>query len=230
MSHINTVLGFDLTELLTNEAIKIDDNDEDLKKILKSFGQLPDSSEIEMKERTVAEPTMKAKLRKDGRRSITYSSSLSYMHLKLQSPDIYRMIGGKGRRGGYRNRFPTKLFKLLEESEASGHSHIISWLPHGRAFKMHDEDLFVQHVLNKYFKSSLESFKRQLYMYGFKKIGTRFPDCGAYFHIHFIRHEQDLCSTIRNWKSATEYKVEDVNFREVPMVLQNVNKCLVRDS
>ena len=185
MSDITNVYGYDLSELLTNEDLKIDDNDEDFKHILTSFRQLSADSSTEMNNCKVVKPMLNKRKCKD-KSSIHNRPSHNHVYLNyVQIPNRFNWTCGK-ESAGYRNRFPTKLFKLLDKSEASGYSHIISWLPHGRSFKIHDEKLFNQHVLNEFFKSSPQTFKRQLHMYGFKKIGKRFPDVGAYFHKHFI--------------------------------------------
>ena len=43
--------------------------------------------------------------------------------------------------------FPVKLHELLEEAEARELDHIISWMPHGRAFRVHDQKLFIKEVV-----------------------------------------------------------------------------------
>lgn len=59
--------------------------------------------------------------------------------------------------------FPFKLHQLLEEAEECGTDHIISWLPSGEAFKIHDPDVFLDSVMTKYFKmTKIKSFTRQL--------------------------------------------------------------------
>mgnify|MGYP002785505455 CR=1 FL=1 len=59
--------------------------------------------------------------------------------------------------------FPFKLHQLLEEAEECGADHIISWLPSGEAFKIHDHDAFLSSVMTKYFKmTKIKSFTRQL--------------------------------------------------------------------
>ena len=59
--------------------------------------------------------------------------------------------------------FPFKLHQLLEEAEDVGATHIISWLPSGKAFKIHDPAAFGETVMMKYFKQTkLKSFTRQL--------------------------------------------------------------------
>jgi hypothetical protein len=45
--------------------------------------------------------------------------------------------------------FPLKLHITLEAMERDGLAHIMSWLPHGRSFKIHDTPLFIQLVLPK---------------------------------------------------------------------------------
>ena len=123
--------------------------------------------------------------------------------------------------------FPIKLFKLLEQSSVSEHACIVSWLPHGRAFKIHDEKMFEKHVLKAHFQSSSESFKRQLYFYGFKKIGKRFIDFGAYYHSHFIRDQPKLCCKIFKLHKSLESDFQVPNFDKVPRYLQNARKCSI---
>jgi hypothetical protein len=52
---------------------------------------------------------------------------------------------------------------MLHEVQKTGDSDIMSWLPHGRAFLVHDTDKFVAHILPKYFnQTKWGSFARQL--------------------------------------------------------------------
>ena len=69
--------------------------------------------------------------------------------------------------------FPTKLHFILEiVSKDPKLSDIVSWLPCGRAFKIHDPVAFANIVLPKYFVGmhSFRSFRRQLNIYGIKKL------------------------------------------------------------
>ena len=43
--------------------------------------------------------------------------------------------------------FPCMLFRMLLEAETNGLQHVVSWQPHGRAFKVHDRSLFVKQLL-----------------------------------------------------------------------------------
>lgn len=59
--------------------------------------------------------------------------------------------------------FPHKLHHMLLESEDLGMSHIISWLPNGKAFKIHNPAAFESTIMKKHFKQTkLKSFTRQL--------------------------------------------------------------------
>jgi hypothetical protein len=86
--------------------------------------------------------------------------------------------------------FPYKLHRLLRLVEQQGLTHIVSWLPCGAAFKVHDIKSFEECVLPKmggrlsYYKS----FLRQLNMYTFKR-----SKAGAYNHPYFRRCHADLC-------------------------------------
>ena len=40
---------------------------------------------------------------------------------------------------------------MLEDAEKEGHTDIVSWQPHGRAFKVHKEAEFVEKIMPRYF-------------------------------------------------------------------------------
>lgn len=93
--------------------------------------------------------------------------------------------------------FPSKLFTMLEEADQAGHSDIISFLPDGRAFKIHKPDEFAQTVLPKYCKTNrLASFKKQLSLYGFKTIQFG-ADFGAIRHESFQRDDKKQIAKIQ---------------------------------
>jgi len=121
-----------------------------------------------------------------------------------------------------REKFPVKLFKILERSEVGGYSSIISWLLRGRAFKIHNERMFTKHIMKKYFfQTDIKSFKHQLYVYGFKKIRKRYAKSGAYFHDLFISGRLDLCSRIDRLNSNGQ----SPNFYHMPIIPVSRNKC-----
>lgn len=83
--------------------------------------------------------------------------------------------------------FPVKLQIILKVAELIGQHHIISWLPHGRAFMIHRPREFEEKIMGEFFKQTkLSSFKRQLNLYDFKRV-TRGPDCGSYYHEMFLK-------------------------------------------
>jgi HSF-type DNA-binding len=46
-----------------------------------------------------------------------------------------------------RSYFPTQLYALLQQAEDDGMASIVSWQPHGHAFKVHCKEQFEQIVL-----------------------------------------------------------------------------------
>jgi hypothetical protein len=51
------------------------------------------------------------------------------------------------RRGGVSVAFPLKLHAVLDQVEADGLGHVLSWQSHGRAFLIHKPKEFVEHVM-----------------------------------------------------------------------------------
>lgn len=92
------------------------------------------------------------------------------------------------KRKGRTGTFPRKLHLMLSELEKQdGGTEIASFLPHGRAFAIHDSKEFVKSVMPKYFRMSrFSSFQRQLNLYDFQRV-TEGPDKGSYFHELFVK-------------------------------------------
>jgi hypothetical protein len=64
--------------------------------------------------------------------------------------DAHELLQDNGR-----TPFPYKLFQMLNDAhEPGGFSHVVSWTPNGRAFKVHDSMAFIKHVAPKYFKQT----------------------------------------------------------------------------
>lgn len=102
-------------------------------------------------------------------------------------------------RGGVTTPFPLKLHEMLQNVEADGYGHVVSWQPHGRCFVVHKPKEFVE-LLPTYFKlSKLPSFQRQLNLYGFQRL-TRGKDRGGYYHELFLRGKQFLAHSIQRIK------------------------------
>jgi HSF-type DNA-binding len=59
--------------------------------------------------------------------------------------------------------FPSKLRRLLDDAVDEGNEHLISWLPGGTAFKIHNPVAIYEQILPRYFRQSrFKSFTRQL--------------------------------------------------------------------
>lgn len=119
-------------------------------------------------------------------------------------------VGRKARKPGV---FPEKLMMILSKPE---HAHIISWLPHGRAFIVRNSNLFGKAVLPTYFKTKqVKSFRKQLSLWGFKRL-TRGPDGGAYYHQLFLRGMPSLLKGMRYLKIKGTGKALTPNPEEEP--------------
>jgi hypothetical protein len=102
--------------------------------------------------------------------------------------------------------FPGKLYRLLAEAERDGSTHIVSFTPDGRAFKINNPSAFIKDVSPKYFRQSLmSSFVRQLNFYGFDRL-SHGPDLGAFAHPYFIRGRPELLDRIERQNVTTRAK------------------------
>lgn len=104
--------------------------------------------------------------------------------------------------------FALKLHRILDETEKNGMGHIISWQPHGRAFKIHNAELFTERIMPLYFPrmNKITSLQRQFNLYGFERL-TCGPDAGSYYHEAFLRHRPMLTQRMsRKRVKGTGYK------------------------
>jgi len=117
----------------------------------------------------------------------------------FKDPGVPRCV-----RGGICELFPDKLHRMLSEIEQSGESDIISFLPHGRAFAVHNMKKFLEVILPRYFREQTKwsSFSRQLNLYGFSRISSG-PDSGAYYHELFLKGRPNLCHYMRRVGAPT---------------------------
>ena len=121
--------------------------------------------------------------------------------------------------------FPNKLHIVLKTIESLGQEHIISWLPHGRAFMIHRPNDFEEEIMGKFFKQTkLTSFRRQLNLYDFRRL-THGKDAGAYYHELFLRGKPLLAKKIVRRKlkgsdnRAANYSPDDEpNFYRMPFM------------
>lgn len=131
-------------------------------------------------------------------------------------------------RGGVTTPFPIHLHDMLETIEREGYGHVVSWQPHGRCFVIHKQKEFIEHVMPTYTKhSKFPSFRRQLNLYGYRRI-TKGPDKGGYYHELFLRGKPFLARRMqRKCIKGTGVRCrnnpqEEPNFYKMaPMVIPN---------
>jgi len=136
-----------------------------------------------------------AVMKEKKKKPVQSKKNVQYRDLsKMTDEEAARNCKYANMRGRSQEPFPVKLHSIIERSEQGEFSTIISWAPHGRAFKIHNEVLFVEKVLPLYFfQSKMSSFTRQLRMYGFHKMKNKYNvDKGAYLHELFLRGRPGL--------------------------------------
>jgi len=83
-------------------------------------------------------------------------------------------------------KFPVKLYAILAQKEFHD---IISWMPHGRSWKVLKPNLFESMVMPLFFEySNYHSFNRLVNAWSFRRISSG-PDRGSYYHeVGFLVH------------------------------------------
>jgi HSF-type DNA-binding len=73
-------------------------------------------------------------------------------------------------------------YKLYDILQCDDFKEILTWLPHGRSWKIIDSDALTKDVLPKYFRhSKYSSFKRQMSGWGFRR-GIKVNEYNEYNH------------------------------------------------
>lgn len=99
-------------------------------------------------------------------------------------------------KNGVSKTFPWKCHEMLSAVEMEGLQHVVSWCPHGRAFKVFNRSLFTELILPRFFEmKKYPSFQRQLNLYGFQRI-SKGPDKDASYHPMFLKGQPDLIDNI----------------------------------
>ena len=76
-------------------------------------------------------------------------------------------------------KFPVKLYAILGQKEFGD---IITWMPHGRSWKVLKPNLFESLVMPLFFEySNYHSFNRLVNAWSFRRISSG-PDRGSYYH------------------------------------------------
>lgn len=88
--------------------------------------------------------------------------------------------------------FPWKLHEMLQLADHEGFEKIVSWLPDGKSFKVHNTREFVKKVMPNFFlQSKYKSFQRQLNLWGFERL-TNGPGKGGYRHPCFFFRDNEF--------------------------------------
>ena len=89
-----------------------------------------------------------------------------------------------------KRQFHAKLYLALEQSQANGFEDVISWMPHGRAFKIVDKTRFEKDILLPYMNmKKYDSFVRQCNLYDFHRLtnASGRESSGASYNKWFLR-------------------------------------------
>lgn len=102
--------------------------------------------------------------------------------------------------------FLAKLHAILARSDLEG---IITWLPHGRAWRVINIPEFESQVIPKYFvHAKYTSFIRQANGWGFRRM-IQGPDHGAYYHERFLRGLPHLCKKMKRTSKEVVARTEE---------------------
>jgi len=125
-----------------------------------------------------------------------FSTQSSQKHILQETKNLPLSLEANWSNTHSKSSFPKKLHQMLYDSERNGTESIVSWQPHGRAFRVNDVEKFVKNFLPKYFRQSkFTSFQRQVNLYCFRRLNIG-QDRGAYYHEMFLRGQPYLCERI----------------------------------
>lgn len=110
---------------------------------------------------------------------------------------------------GHIPNFPAKIYDILTNQPDL--THIVSWLPHGRSWKVHKRRDFVNKVIPLYFEhKTYSSFIRQANGWGFRRIiSSAAPDRDSYYHELFLRGKPFLLKQMKRPAVATKPQVDE---------------------
>ncbi|KAL3826224.1 hypothetical protein ACHAXA_006252 [Cyclostephanos tholiformis] len=95
-------------------------------------------------------------------------------------------------------------------------SNIISWMPHGRSWKILNQTEFERQVLPTYFnQGSISSFYRQANGWGFRRL-LKGPDKGSFYNERFLRGLPFLAKKMKRIGGAKI--VQDININHEPIL------------
>jgi hypothetical protein len=120
------------------------------------------------------------------------------------------------------NKFPVKLFNILQEAEKTPYiADIVSWMPDGKSFKVHNKDKFSKSILPSTFGTNVyKSYQRNLHFWGFQNI-RKGPSKGVCSHPSFVKDRPDLLAQMRRVRAPS--KANENDFGSPTLNNSNVN-------
>ena len=61
----------------------------------------------------------------------------------INKNDMMEFGGEEENQNGDESRFPFRLYNMLEQAHTEGYEAVVSWLPNGRAFRVHKRQEFM---------------------------------------------------------------------------------------
>jgi hypothetical protein len=105
-------------------------------------------------------------------------------------------------------KFPFKCHEMLQYAERQRLEDIVSWLPGGKGFRVHNHELFCKKVLKAIFNhSNYKSFEKQLNNWGFQREATCTGK--SYSNPNFVRGRKSLCQAMTSKSTRTTNKQSD---------------------
>jgi len=101
-----------------------------------------------------------------------------------QMPTALSASRGAGESSIRVQKFPVKLYVILAQKEFKD---IITWMPHGRSWKVLKPSMFESLVMPLFFEySNYHSFNRLVNAWSFRRVSSG-PDRGSYYHeVRFV--------------------------------------------
>jgi hypothetical protein len=134
--------------------------------------ELPQDDDVTTEEEEKDAAELKTALKKSALLAVNHQENMSVLTNPSQ-PFIKASVNVRSQ------RFPVKLYAILAQPELSD---IISWMPHGRSWKVFKPQVFEAFVLPVFFDSdNYHSFNRVINAWSFRRMSDG-PDRGSYFH------------------------------------------------
>ena len=120
--------------------------------------------------------------------------------------------------------FPMKLHQMLSDPDAEG---VVVWLPHGRAWKIINQDKFETGLLGKYFEhGNMSSFMRQVNGWDFRRV-VKGADEQSYYHE--VRARVNYLYTSEKIDSIDSFLISCIPLLVSPTALSSQHASSVQD-